>query len=86
MGKRALYSKRHSLQTRMIPAHYITKVHVKFNGMTSREFEIYKQAFQDGQHCARNEAQPRLGDLEIRIDKATSLVRDAIEALYKPSF
>ena len=54
--------------------------------MTERERAIYEAGFQDGQHHARNEAQPMLSDLEIRIDKATSLVREAIEALYKPSF
>jgi hypothetical protein len=54
--------------------------------MTARERYIYEVGFQDGQHCARNEAQPQLSDLEIRIDKATDLVREAIEALYKPSF
>jgi hypothetical protein len=54
--------------------------------MTARERYIYEVGFQDVQHCARNEAQPQLSDLEIRIDKATDLVREAIEALYKPSF
>ena len=54
--------------------------------MTEREREIYEAGFADGMHRANNDAQPRLSDLEIRIDEATSLVRKAIEALYKPSF
>jgi hypothetical protein len=70
----------------MIPAHYTKEAEVFHSGMTARERAIYEYGFVDGQHCARNEAQPRLSDLEIRIDKATDLVREAIEALYKPSF
>lgn len=70
----------------MIPAHYLIAVSQGFPGMTEREQAIYEAGFQDGMHRANNDAQPRLGDLEIRIDKATSLVREAIEALYKPSF
>jgi len=70
----------------MIPAHYIKGAELTFDGMTARERAIHEHGFADGQHCARNEAQPQLSDLEIRIDTATGLVRDAIEALYKPSF
>jgi hypothetical protein len=70
----------------MIPAHYTNEAELTFYGMTARERDIYEHGFRDGQHCARNEAQPQLSDLEIRIDKATGLVREAIEALYKPSF
>jgi hypothetical protein len=70
----------------MIPARYTIRAVSTFDGMTAREQAIYEHGFEDGQHCARNEAQPRLSDLEIRIDKATDLVREAIEALYKPSF
>jgi hypothetical protein len=70
----------------MIPAHYTKGAELRFDGMNAREWAIYHLGFDDGQHCARNEAQPRLSDLEIRIDKATDLVREAIEALYKPSF
>ena len=70
----------------MIPAHYINDACLTFDGLNARELAIYNQAFQDGQHRANNDAQPQLSDLEIRIDKATGLVREAIEALYKPSF
>jgi hypothetical protein len=70
----------------MIPAHYTIRAVSTFYGMTARERAIYEYGFRDGQHCARNEAQPQLSDLEIRIDKATDLVREAIEVLYKPSF
>ena len=70
----------------MIPAHYTKEAELKFDGMTARERAIHEHGFADGQHCAKNEAQPRLSDLEIRIDTATGLVREAIEALYKPSF
>jgi hypothetical protein len=70
----------------MIPAHYINEAELTYDGMTARERDIYEHGFADGQHCARNEEQPRLSDLEIRIDTATGIVREAIEALYKPSF
>ena len=70
----------------MIPAHYIKQADLTFEGLDARELAIYRQAFQDGMHRANNAAQPQLSDLEIRIDKATGLVREAIEALYKPSF
>ncbi len=70
----------------MIPAHYTKQAELTFDGMTARERAIYEHGFADGQHSARNEAQPQLSDLEIRIDTATGLVREAIEALYKPSF
>lgn len=70
----------------MIPAHYLITIAQGFPGMTEREREIYEAGFADGMHRANNDAQPRLSDLEIRIDEATSLVRKAIEALYKPSF
>ena len=70
----------------MIPAHYTNQAELTFDGMSARERAIYEHGFRDGEHCARNEAQPQLSDLETRIDKATGLVREAIEALYKPSF
>jgi hypothetical protein len=70
----------------MIPAHYTNLAELTFDGMTAREWAIYETGFRDGQHRANNDAQPQLSDLEIRIDKATDLVREAIEALYKPSF
>ena len=70
----------------MIPAHYTKGAELTFDGMTARERAIHEHGFADGQHCARNEDQPRLSDLEIKIDKATDLVREAIESIYKPSF
>ena len=70
----------------MIPARYTKGAELTFDGMNAREWAIYNHGFVCGQHCAKNEAQPRLSDLEIRIDTATGLVREAIKALYKPSF
>jgi len=55
----------------MIPAHCADLAEWRFDGMDAHELAIYHLGFQDGQHSARNEAQPRLSDLEIRIDMAT---------------
>jgi hypothetical protein len=70
----------------MIPAHYINEADLTFDGLTPRELAIYNQAFQDGMHRANNDAQPKLGDLELRINKAADLTREAIKALFDPSF
>ena len=70
----------------MIPAHYLITVAQGFPAMTERELAIYEAGFQDGQHRANNDAQPKLGDLELRINKAADLIREAIRALFDPSF
>ena len=51
-----------------------------------RDQAIYRRGFADGMHRANNNVTPTVGDLEIRLFKATDLLRKAIAALITPSF
>lgn len=70
----------------MISANYITSAELAFDGLTARELAIFQMGYASGLHRANNEAQPKLSDLEIRIEKVHELINQASEALYKPSF
>jgi hypothetical protein len=58
----------------------------EFGGMTDRQMMIYLRGIADGKAIARDEVQPDISDLELRIAKAAELAAHAVKALYAPSF
>jgi hypothetical protein len=58
----------------------------EFDGMTDRQMIIYLRGIADGKAIARDEVQPDISDLELRIAKAAELAAHAVKALYAPSF
>ena len=58
----------------------------EFGGMTDRQMMIYLRGIADGKAIARDEVQPDISDLELRISKAAELAAHAVKALYAPSF
>jgi hypothetical protein len=58
----------------------------EFDGMTDRQMMIYLRGIADGKAIARDEVQPDISDLELRIAKAAELAAHAVKALYAPSF
>lgn len=50
-----------------------------------RKHAIYQRGYADGMHRANNNHTPTIGDLELRIHKATDLLRQAIDALNSPA-
>jgi hypothetical protein len=58
----------------------------EFDGMTDRQMVIYLRGIADGRAIERDEVQPDISDLELRIAKAAELAAHAVKALYAPSF
>jgi hypothetical protein len=58
----------------------------EFDGMTDRQMMIYLRGIADGKAIAKDEVQPDISDLELRIAKAAELAAHAVKALYAPSF
>jgi hypothetical protein len=58
----------------------------EFDGMTDRQMIIYLRGIADVKAIARDEVQPDISDLELRIAKAAELAAHAVKALYAPSF